>query len=227
MTYTILELSPEDTLVAIPNPIKLPLVLDILKPYYTPRILIGATSYLVAENLQESKVFHRAVLASEEYGRVSLESEVHLHFPVSDEIAHLVKLRVAKARASRIQDCIVNVLRGSRSMRSIGSKSIYTSSSWSGAVGTWRTFNGATACGWGDSERFTSDNSYLGELTFILAQELEQPARWVRIPEDDRILLEHNFPTSSERTNVTIETANAKDLGLTEAMITTQFISDY
>lgn len=219
MTYTTLELNLEDTLVAIPNATKLPLVLDILKPYYAPRILMGFTSYLVAANLEESKIFRRAVFASEEYERVNLESETHLHFPVSDEIAHFVKLRVAKARASKIKDCIVNVLRESRNVRSFGSKSIYTSSSWNGAIGTWRTFHGETACGWGDFERFTSDNSYLGDLTFILAQELEQPASWIRMPEDDRILLEHNFPISGERTNVTIETANAKDLGLTEAMI--------
>jgi hypothetical protein len=217
--YLMIRLSKDQHLIEIPKDAPLSIVQEVLEPY-EPRIYLAGSCYLLANTCFERFIFNRAIRSAQLFESVNLDTESSLNSNSSSEISHLVKLRIAKAKASLLAEAIVNCYqdRYPGQLSRVDGKEIYTSALWPNAIASWRTIHGNYCFGWGNKDRFLQEKEYGGDYCFLIAQETKA-YKWVRIPSDDRLLLEHRLPISQVLPEPSLENSNALLLGITQEMV--------
>lgn len=221
---TFLNLAENQILIGIPDSTKLPLILELLKSN-RPQVILEGSSYLVAEDEKQARACRRAIIAADEYARVDLSIDTKLaeHLReedksrvseiLGDTTAHAIKLKIAKAKASKFAELILQSLGNYDSKEG----NIYQLRGINDRVRVYTEgFTGdPLIIGWGNYDKFKT-GSYIGELAFQIKSWREtDPIIWLRLPEDDGFLLEHNLRVHNAYLNKNTVSEHLQHLGIT------------
>lgn len=214
-----IRLAKGQRLIEIPKDAPFSIVQEILEPY-EPQIHLAGRCYLLANTYFEKFIFDRAIRSAQLFESVDLDTESCLNLSGSGEIAHLAKLRIAKAKASLLAEAIMFCYQNSYpgQVSRVYGKEIHTSTLWPNAIASWLTMHGNYCFGWGNIDRFLQEKEYGGDYCFLIGQETEA-YKWVRIPSDDQLILEHRLPLPQELPEPILENSNALLLGITQEMV--------
>ena len=218
MTGPTAKLADGEHLVLVPDSDHLPLVLDMLRAHVPePSFLLGPRVYLIARDRRHAALSELCVIAAREYLHVDLAKESPLRLPVDVQIAHEARMRIAKVRASRLYPAMHATFRRSGQREEAHGRLLaFGAELGSGAVATWQNAAFDTITGWGELERFRSDPDYPGEIACKTSSEDETPPQWLRLPADERLLLDHGLSDRAREVATTVRAAGAHHLGLLE-----------
>jgi hypothetical protein len=221
---TFLNLAENQTLISIPNPTELPLILELLKSN-RPKVIMEGGSYLVAEDEKQARACRRAIIAADEYARVDLsidtklaeylreEDKSRVSEILGDTTAHAIKLKIAKAKASKFAELILQSFGNWQTVE----RNIYKLQGIDDHIRLYSEgFSGdPLTIGWGNYDKFKA-SSYIGELAFQIKSKHEPyPITWIRLPENDAFLLEHNFLVHNAYLNKNTVSEHLQHLGIT------------
>lgn len=215
-----MKLSDTEQLVLVPDGAVLPLALEMVHVHEAePRFLLGTHAYLVAADRHQAGTFALAVTAAELYARVDLARETALRLPVSESIGHQARMRVAKARASRLHPGMrASFRRAEKREEAHGRLLAFGPELGTGAIASWQNDAFDTLTGWGDLARFRTDANYPGDVVVNTPAEDGAPPRWLRMPRDETILLAHGLSDRDREVAATVREANAHLLGISERL---------
>lgn len=218
MPTSIVTLAASERLVLIPYGELLPLALDMIRPHEpTPKLLLGPKAYLVAPDPRTAELYTRAVDAATIYPRVDLAVESPLRLPADEAIAHRVRIRIAKARASRLYPAMrASFRRSAHREERHGRLLAHGPALGERAVATWHNEAFDTLTGWGDLDRYRGDPEYPGEVVCRTPPEDDAEPQWLRLPDDERRLLDHGLSDRDREVAATVEDARADLMGLTD-----------
>jgi hypothetical protein len=221
-----------ETLIGSVEPSKLGLVLELLRPKYNPRIVTIPAIFLIATTETEVRAYRRAMLAAEEYGRINLTLEANLPSELDDGTSHAVRLKIAKAKASKIVESLWSHVISAGTDWHQKPRTIYIDG-WPqrfrftppsapdgqgyNAVEEQKGYVIATDHTW-QSQQSTQVFSSLGFE--VLDPENPFPVLWRRLPKDDFAMLEHGLPFIAHSSIDSYKvTSILRDLGIDDTII--------
>lgn len=217
MQSSLFQLGAGQHLVWVPEAASLPLVLEMVRCHEPePRVVLGGHAYLLAVDRRRQRIFAAAVDAAAIYPTVDLATESPLRLPVAPSIAHDVRIRIAKARASRLDAAMRATFRRAREREEHHGRLLaFDRDLGSRAIASWQNETFDTVTGWGDLQRFRDDPDYAGEVAFLTPHDEGIP-QWLRLPVDETLLLDHGLNADERAAAQTVRDARAHLLGVVE-----------
>jgi hypothetical protein len=220
-----------ETLIGSIEPQKLGLVLELLCPKHNPRVVTVPAIFLIATTETEVRAYRRAIQAADEYGQINLLLEAGLPHDLDDAASHAVRLKIAKARASRIAEVLWTYVKAAEMETSAKARFLQLEG-WPQRFRLIppnkpedRAYNESDAQ---QGHLITLDHSFgqresipfFSSLSFeVIGKESPFPVLWRHLPKDDISLLEHNLPfVTYPDTDQYKMIRTLQDLGIDEAL---------
>ena len=218
MSHAIVTVEIGEVLVHVPDPARLPLVIEMVRPQEpTPRIVIGAHAYLIATSEAQARIFGLAVEAADLVDAVDLATETSLRLPVAEPIAHRARIRIAKVRASKLFASMrATYRRAERREEHHGRLLASGEELGDRAIASWQNEAFDTLTGWGDLDAYRSDPEYAGDVVCKTSDEDSAVPSWLHLPTDERILLDHGLDPRDREVATSVREARAHTLGIAE-----------
>ena len=218
MPHAVLTVEAGEFLVHVPDPARVPVVIDMVRPHDpTPRVVLGGHAYLVATSEAQARTFRWVVEAADLIDEVDLATESGLRLPVAEPIALQAKIRIAKVRASKLFAAMrATYRRAERREEHHGRLLAIGEELGSRAIASWQNEAFDTLTGWGDLEAFRTDPEYPGDVVCKTSNDDGAVPHWVRLPTDERILLEHGLDPRDREVATSVREARAHSLGIAE-----------
>ena len=218
MSHAIVTVEAGEFLVHVPDPARVPLVIEMVRPHEpTPRLILGGHAYLVATSEDQARTFRLAVAAADLVDAVDLAAESGLRLPVAEPIARRAKIRIAKVRASKLFAAMRATYRRAERREEHHGRLLATGEELgSRAIASWQNEAFDTLTGWGDLEAFRTDPEYPGDVVCKTSDDDGAVPHWLRLPIDERILLEHGLDPRDREVATSVREARAHTLGIAE-----------
>lgn len=215
MPHGFIEIAADERLVLVGDAAKLPLVVEMVRPHVPRvRLLVGPHTYLIARDRASAEACRMAVAAADIYDRVELAHETPLRLPAGRELEHRARVRVAKARASQLYSGMQRAYRRATQREERHGRVLAHGEGIPGAIATWQNERFQTLMGWGDRESYASDPAYHGDVVCRVPERDAELPQWLRMPEDEGVLLAHPFGADPE---VDVRASRAHLLGIRSA----------